>query len=305
MVVDKCSNGRSSVSVILGLAQAQYGLVTRRELLRAGLSRETVQRHVRSGLLRRLHAGVYQVGPVAPAHTRERAAMLACLGGIISRQSALALRQLAQPELENAPVQLIVRSHCGRRPGIVAHREELRDDEISELHGIRVTTVARTLLDVSGILSSRELEQAVARAERADPKIAEHVTLLLERYRGRKGTSELRNYLNASAAYAASVLEEKTLSLIRESGLPLPLLNVRRYGRELDALWPDAGVALELDGYEYHRTRQDFERDHRRDTALAAHGIHVLRFSWEQITKQPIRSITEIAQALARAPRKS
>jgi hypothetical protein len=304
-MVGDCANGKSSVSVILALAQAQYGLVTRRELLRAGLSHDTVRRHVRSGLLRRLHAGVYQVGPVAAEHTRERAAMLACRGGIVSRQSALSFRQLAPPESPGAPVQVIVRSHCGRRPGIVAHREELCDDEITLLHGIRVTSIARTLLDVSGMLASRDLEQAVARAQRADPKIVDHVRMLLQRYPGRGGTPALRNYLDGTAAYTASVLEEKTLNLILEGGLPKPLLNVRRFGMELDCYWPDAGVALELDGYEYHRTRQEFERDHRRDTALAAHGIQVLRFSWLQITKQPIRSIAEIAQALARAPRKS
>lgn len=298
------ASGNGSVPLILHLAE-DHGLVTRRQLLRAGLSRDAVHRQVRAGLLRPRYAGVYQVGPVMAPYTRERAAMLASRDGVISYVSALALRQIVPVQTRGEPVDVTTSSHCGRRAGIRAHRDHLADDEITVLHAIRVTSTARTLLDVSRVMTGRELERALAGAERADPKTVAQVSALLERYPGRKGTATLRVILAGTRAFTRSELEERALRLVRESGLPQPLLNVVAHGFELDCYWPDAGVAVELDGYEYHRTRDDFDRDRRRDTALAARGIQVIRVSWDQITKRPVRTIAEIAQALARTSRRS
>jgi predicted transcriptional regulator of viral defense system len=66
------------------IAAEQHGLLTRRQLLHAGLSRNQIDGRVKYGLLRRVHGGVYQFGPVSASHARERAALLACNGGVIS-----------------------------------------------------------------------------------------------------------------------------------------------------------------------------------------------------------------------------
>ena len=89
------------------------------------------------------------------------------------------------------------------------------------------------------------------------------------------------------------------LALARAAGLPAPLVNVRRHGFEIDFLWPDAGVAVEVDGYAFHSGRDSFERDRRRDQILLAAGITVLRVTWRQLTTEPLAVAASLAAALA------
>jgi very-short-patch-repair endonuclease len=46
----------------------------------------------------------------------------------------------------------------------------------------------------------------------------------------------------------------------------------------VDAVWKEHRLVVELDGYEFHRTRAAFERDRRRDAILAVEGYRILRF---------------------------
>ena len=64
------------------------------------------------------------------------------------------------------------------------------------------------------------------------------------------------------------------------------MLNVNLHGFEVDAYWPSHGLVVELDGYDFHRTRAAFERDRERDARLRAAGLDVLRFSWRQVTRE-------------------
>jgi hypothetical protein len=75
----------------------------------------------------------------------------------------------------------------------------------------------------------------------------------------------------------------------------VPGLRVR-----LDAAWPELRVAVELDGHRFHSSRADRERDMRRDTALAASGWVVLRFSYERLTTDPDGCRREIELVLRR-----
>ena len=77
------------------------------------------------------------------------------------------------------------------------------------------------------------------------------------------------------------------MELVHEAGLPLPSQNVFLHGCEVDASWDDHKLVVELDGYEYHRTRAAFERDRRRDAMLRTEGWTVLRFSWRQVVDDP------------------
>jgi len=65
-------------AVLREYGAVQHGLVTRVQLLGAGVADHVIERRVRSGRLVRVHRGVYQAGPVVGAHARELAAVLAC-----------------------------------------------------------------------------------------------------------------------------------------------------------------------------------------------------------------------------------
>ena len=78
-----------------------------------------------------------------------------------------------------------------------------------------------------------------------------------------------------------SELERRFLALVRDAGLPVPLVNHRVGAVEADFVWPEHRVIVETDGYAYHRAA--FESDRARDQALAAQGYLVLRVTWRQL----------------------
>ena len=100
------------------------------------------------------------------------------------------------------------------------------------------------------------------------------------------------------AFYEALGFEERFLRFCDERGIPRPRVNEMIAGLEVDFSWPRLRLAVELDGWAFHRTRAAFERDRRRDTVLAAAGVRVLRFTHHQLTTTP----GEVAGAL-QAPR--
>lgn len=67
--------------------------------------------------------------------------------------------------------------------------------------------------------------------------------------------------------------------------LPMPIVNTRVAGFEVDFLWPDQRVIVEVQGYRYHRHRGAFERDHRKAMALENAGHHVIRTVWRQLVE--------------------
>jgi very-short-patch-repair endonuclease len=289
--------------LIYELAAKQHGLVTRAQLMEASVSRHIIDRRLRSGLLRAIHAGVYQVGPVVAPRARELAAVLACAGGTVSHQTAAALWELLPAQNPYEPVHVTLRhgQHCGRRPGINAHRSAIASDEIARIENIPVTSAARTILDLSEQLSERKVEQALAHAERQRIIRQRDVLGLLDRY-PRRAARTMRSILGRDAppAFTRSVAEDRLLGLMRTAALPEPELNVIVEGIEIDCYWRTARLAIEIDGYEYHKSTRAFVRDRQRDSALAAAGIQVIRLSWQQVDKEREKTLVQIAQALAR-----
>jgi very-short-patch-repair endonuclease len=74
----------------------------------------------------------------------------------------------------------------------------------------------------------------------------------------------------------------------------MPQFNVWVAGHELDAYWPEARFALEIDGAETHHTAYAFHSDRRRDRALAAHGIQVNRVTWPDLKPELAEQIEAI-----------
>ena len=84
-----------------------------------------------------------------------------------------------------------------------------------------------------------------------------------------------------------SELERRFLALCRKHELPLPITNPIVEGFEVDAVWAHRRLVVELDGYEFHRTRASFERDRQRDAALLLAGYRVLRVTWWRLVHEP------------------
>lgn len=306
--------GRELEERISAAAARQHGVVSRSQLVELGLTSAAVWRRLQAGRLRALHRGVYLLGPTQTHRTTEIAAVLA--GGaeaLLSHLSAARVWPMLPPE-PPAPVHVSVAGPAapvhvsvpGRsrepRCGVIFHRTAtLRQDERTVVDGIPITTPVRTLVDIAGMLGSRDLESAIALAERENLIRAAELNALPERYAHRPGIGMLRAIVQAQAgpAFTRSEAERQCLDLFRRAGLSLPHANVPFGPYELDLFWPDEMVAIEIDGHAYHASRRQFEGDRRKDAWLRARGVEVIRLTWRQITRDGLTTAVQVGQALA------
>jgi very-short-patch-repair endonuclease len=278
--------------------------VARWQLLRLGLSAQTVTVLMRSGLLQPVFRGVYGVARVRlDPRGRWMAAVLASgeealLGG----RSAVALWELRPAPA--GPVDVIDPERRRRgRTGIRVHGvRHLHPDDRAMCDGIPVTAVPRTLLDYAAVARTQQLRHAMEAAERRDLLDGRELDALLDRCRGHRGRApliEVLEQMRGPAPWTQSELERAFLSLVREAGLPAPQANVPVAGELVDFYWPEAALVVEIDGFEFHRTRARFEADRRRDARLQLAGIRVLRVTHRRIVEDPRGLIRDLRALLA------
>ena len=89
--------------------------------------------------------------------------------------------------------------------------------------------------------------------------------------------------LHGPAPWTQSELERAFLGLIREDGLPEPQTNVMVAGYLVDMWWPAERLVVELDGYQFHKSRKQFEEDRLKDVKLLLAGCRVLRVTQRRI----------------------
>jgi very-short-patch-repair endonuclease len=274
-------------AAIAELAASQHGLVTRDQLAALGLGRGAIEHRVARGVLHVVHRGVYAVGHRLLTRDGHRmAAVLAAgPGAVLSHRSAAALWGMR--DTSRAAIEVTAAEKC-RRPRIEAHRAVLLPDEVTVRRGIPVTTAARTLFDLATVLTPQQLEHAFNEAQVR--RLTSPVSLadLLSRYPRRAGNAATRRVLATHAAMGETVtrsrLERRFLALIDAHALPRPRVNRIGDHGELDAMWEDARLVVELDGYATHGTRRAFEADRARDRALQVAGWRVVRITWRQLT---------------------
>ena len=104
------------------------------------------------------------------------------------------------------------------------------------------------------------------------------------------------------AAPTRSDFESLFLDLCRDAKLPMPSVNAKACGFEVDAIFFDEHLAVELDSFDFHGTREAFERDRRRDATLQVAGYRVLRITWRRLMREPRALATEIRLLLASGP---
>jgi very-short-patch-repair endonuclease len=108
--------------------------------------------------------------------------------------------------------------------------------------------------------------------------------------------------VQSGPALTRSQAERRLLHVIRKAELPEPETNARLHGFEVDFYWPASGLVLEVDGYAFHGNRPAFEQDRKRDQALVAVGLRVIRVTWRQLVERPLAVVARIAQALLASP---
>jgi very-short-patch-repair endonuclease len=285
------------------LASWQFGVVSRSQLLAMGIGTGAIQSRLRKHYLHQLHRGVYAVGHMALVPlAREMAAVLACghTAAISHRSVAVVWHML--PASDDAEIDVTVASGKGRRPGLRIHRSKLLwPRDVQHLRGLPVTAPWRTLVDLADTATDRELERATHEALTRRLLSAGRLRSQLAQYRGRRGIGRLKKLLEDAdpPTLTRSEAEERFLALVRAAGLPAPEVNVRIHGHEVDFLWRDQALVVEVDGFQFHSTRAAFERDRRRDAELQSAGLRAMRVTWRQVVEAPYATLTNLVRALA------
>ncbi|MGC1166680.1 MAG: type IV toxin-antitoxin system AbiEi family antitoxin domain-containing protein [Solirubrobacterales bacterium] len=286
------------------LARQQHGVVTRQDLLGLGFSAKAIRHRLATGRLRPVARGVYTVGwPLTDRKQGWMAAVRICgEGALLSHASAAALWRIG-PE-GAGPVDVSIRRRCGvSRPGIRARaRPRLPERDVTERHGIPVTTPVRTLIDQATELTPNRLERMVNEADKHDVIDPETLREALDDYVGERGVKPLRALLDRlTFRLSDTELEVLFRPIAAQAGLPVPLTKEMVNGFEVDFYWPDLGLVVETDGWRYHRTASAQTRDALRDQIHTASGLTSLRFSHYQVKHEPrhvLRILTRTAANL-------
>lgn len=306
-------------STVAAVAAAQRGLVTRAQLVAAGLDRSTVRRRAASGALVAVGARTYRLAS-APADARTWV-LAACLdhGAVASHLTAGWLRRLVpRPAVIHVTVAKGRSVHLppAGSPELRIHTStNLPPDDVVDVDGIPTTSIARTLLGMAALVPHQvtfdQLVDVMATVVETGLATTTWLRWLLEerRCRGRDGVSALEAALEAREQMGPteSWLERHFLTLAREAGLPRPALQ-RRVARRpgaaarVDFLYERERVVVEVLGYAFHRTPEQIAADTMRANELQLQGLTVLQLTSRTLRDDPAAAMTVVARALSHRP---
>jgi very-short-patch-repair endonuclease len=301
-----------NASGVISLAESQHGAISSGQLRDLGVTEKQVHRLIRDGWLIPVRPGVFIVG--GGPRTWYQAVMTAVLAArpaaVASHSTAAVLWEL--PGVERNGTELSTSRPDRRRlAGVRAHRTRaFLDCEHTTRERIPVTTVARTIVDLSGRFSVPKLGRMTDHGLRKG-------TLRLEDLRkcvaglhpapGRHPNKIHRVLLRRLRGYEPgdTDLEMRFVRALVAGGLPEPVqqhrltLGSRRC--RIDLAYPDVKLAIEIDGWEFHRTRTAFDEDRARANDLVVAGWHVLRFTSTMTNLQAVETTTAARQQLGRS----
>jgi hypothetical protein len=191
-----------------------------------------------------------------------------------------------------------------RRPaGITAHiLGGLTRRDITVQLGLRVTSPARTVLDCAPLLSAAQLTRTVN-----DGRLAGHLKFgaladVVERFPLHRGAAAVKAIVAADRGDGPtrSPLEDEFAGFCADHGLPTPRFATHVAGHEVDALFADERVIVELDGWEFHRDRASFESDRDRDADTLAAGYRTVRVTKHRLRTRPEHEAARLRTILSR-----
>jgi predicted transcriptional regulator of viral defense system len=272
----------SAKRAVAEAAAWQWGRVTVAQIRRLGVHSSTITRWRRQGYLHLVLPSVYAVGHPSSSTEADCAAALLYAGPGAMLSHATAAWWLGLIKSEPRVIHVSTPRRCRSQPKLRLHSR--RSCERIWHRGLPTTTVAQAIVDYAASASLRQIRHALANADyHADLDLPAINALLANRP---PGAARLRTALERYEprfARTKSGLEIAFLELCEEAGLEPPQTNVRLYGWEIDAFWPEQRIAVELDGAGNHRTPAQMRRDRQKDVDLRSHGLISLRYSDEQL----------------------
>lgn len=281
---------------IVAIANRGHGVVTRQQLLGAGLSASAVARLGRSGWLIVVHPGVYRVGHRAPSVAATYlAAVLACGdGALLSGRAAAWWLGI----IGGDPPAPEVTAPMGRRiAGVLAHRsDEVCRRDRWRWRSVPVTTVPRIMVDLAAVLPLDALALAFHEAGIRYKTTPGQVARVLDRSPRTKGRRNLDLVIGRRVPVTLSYLERRFRKVLRDAGLRLPDESNRpASGRLVDCRWIAERLTVELDSFSFHNSRHAWERDRRREREAYARGDQFRRYTYGDVMDEPRAMLAELA----------
>jgi len=272
------------------IARRQHALITHGQAVTAGLTPTRIRRRVRSGEWVVVRPHVYAIGGAPPTWLQSVAAVALCTraDAWVSHQTAAALWRLRG--IDDAAIHVVTGlERRVRLEGVRGHRSgALFTADLTIRHRIPVTTPARALVDLSTAIPRRQLgtaiDDAIRRRVMTLASFRQCVARLAEAP-GRRLVVLHELLADRVPGYdpGDSDLESRVLRLLVANGLPPPVQQHRvRLGGHtfrIDLAYPGIRLAIELDGWEFHRTRTAFDDDRARANLLVSHGWTLVRFT--------------------------
>jgi very-short-patch-repair endonuclease len=265
------------------VAEKQYGLITRSQMLEF-FTEHQLRDILRRRLVEPVRLGVYRMhGSPNSWHQRLLAILLSSPHYVVSHRAAARLHDLGnhwQAEI------LEVSTHQHGRHSlkdVEVHKAPLPLHHTTVVDGIRVTTIARTLVDLAATSHPAAVARALDHALRLHLVRLDHLDAVLSEIArpGLPRIGKIRKLLAARREHLThSDLERDVLKWIRKAGLTAPVAQhpvpteICTY--HLDLAYPDAMVGIEADGFSVHANRSAFDDDARRNSAIAAAGWRIL-----------------------------
>jgi hypothetical protein len=265
-------------------------VVDRKTLLASGMTVGELNHARRSKRLADVHAGVYARGRRELGRDgRFWAAIAACGPGSVEGGLAAGVRYgMVEPDA----YELAITTTSGARPyGVDVHRVAQPPAGML-LDGVPILMPHAVLIELASILTPPQLARALAEAEVL--RLVDHERLI-EELDGRRRVRPLQELLADGPLRTRSPVEDEVLPLIASAGLPAPERNVRLLGWNVDFLWREAKVVLEIDSWTYHATASHYERDARKDADLALAGVAVIRATRGQVRREPAKLVARLA----------
>ena len=310
---------------LLALLLGRHCCFLRRDALAAGLGDKALRRLVRGGLLHRIRHGAYTLREHWDGLSETERHLLVARCVLRTAGTEVALSHTSAAVAHGAPVwglslddvHLVRLDHrSGRREaGVRQHRSPVEEHDVVELDGMRVTSPARTCLDIttiSGVEVALGVVDHLLNTEKVTKRLLLQRCAELVRCPGSL-TTELTFRLADPGA--ESLGETRLRFRCWRAGLPRPVsqFEITEDGRtvyRLDLAWPQHRVWVEFDGREkYLKFRRPGEsiidavlREKRREEDIARRtGWRCLRVTWADLAR-PDQLVARIAAVLAGGP---
>lgn len=293
--------------------RAQHHVITRQQALLCGLPPSTLDRYIApSGRWQRLLPGVYlALTGAATQDQLEMAALLYAGPRSLITGSAAVRRHRLSPRGPNLVDVLIPWTDRRQSAGFVrVHRTRRMPARRYRIGVIRFTKAPRAVADSARSLTRFDDVRHVV-CDAVQRRVCTVAELTAELAAGpAAGATLFRDALAEIGDGVRSVAEADCRILILSSDLPKPMFNARLFDANgvfiaaVDAWWPEAGVAAEVDSRAYHLSADDQDRTTERHDQLLAHGIMPLHFPPKRIKADPVGVINDLRSAIEQGSRR-